>query len=312
MYRYLFGPVPSRRLGRSLGIDLVPLKTCTFDCVFCQVGRTTRETIERAEYVPVDAVAAELEDWTRAGGRADCVTLAGSGEPTLHARFGDVLDIARTVTGARVALLSNGSLFDRSDVRRDAARADLVKGSLSAWDESSYRQVNRGCAGLSFERIVEGLRIFRSEFTGEMWLEVMIVAGVNDAPEQVARIAAIAARIGPDRVHLNTVVRPPADADARAVDPAQLTALAALFRPPAEVIASFGGTPPPGGGRPDATGLLALVERHPSTVEQLAAVANLPVARVRSELKILQNEGRVRCRRQGGDLYYEGARPDVR
>jgi wyosine [tRNA(Phe)-imidazoG37] synthetase (radical SAM superfamily) len=139
-YRYLFGPVPSRRLGLSLGVDLNPVKVCTENCVFCQVGRTTELTAERREWVPTAEVLAEFDRWAAAGGTADYVTLSGSGEPTMHAGFGEVLRRVQATGRYRTALLSNGSLMWRPEVRRDAAAADVVKVTISAWDEASFRE----------------------------------------------------------------------------------------------------------------------------------------------------------------------------
>ena len=227
-YQYLFGPVRSRRLGRSLGIDLLPAKTCTFDCPYCQVGRTTFQTVERREYVPVQAVLDEFDRWHAAGGRADYVTLAGSGEPTLHSRFGEILTALRQRAPIPRALLSNGSLFHLPEVRAAACAAEVVKGTLSAWDEESFRRVHRPHASLNFAQHLAGLRALRQELRGAYWIEVFVVPGVNDRPEDMARIAALARSIGPDRVHLNTAVRPPAES---AVAPVSAEALPARMSP---------------------------------------------------------------------------------
>ena len=190
-YRYLFGPVLSRRLGRSLGVDLVPAKTCALDCVFCQLGRTGTCRVERREYVPTAAVLRELRDWIAGDQAADFITLAGSGEPTLHTRFGDVLECARGCARCRTALLSNGVLFSLPEVRAAAARAHVVKLTLSAWDQTSFRALHRPHPQLRLDRIVASYRAFRAEFSGELWLEVFLVPGLNTAREQVRRIAAI-------------------------------------------------------------------------------------------------------------------------
>lgn len=130
-YNHLFGPVPSRRFGRSLGIDLTPYKTCSFDCIFCQLGKTTVKTLERREYVPAAEVIEELDDWIKSGGEADYITLSGSGEPTLHSRFGEIIEFARGASSIPVALLTNGSTLGIPEVRAAAAKADVVKISLS-------------------------------------------------------------------------------------------------------------------------------------------------------------------------------------
>ncbi|HPJ57143.1 MAG TPA: radical SAM protein, partial [Kiritimatiellia bacterium] len=200
-YRYLFGPVPSRRLGLSLGLDLNPLKVCTENCVFCQVGQTTELTLERREWVPTAGVLAEFDRWAGTGGRADFVTLSGSGEPTMHSGFGDILRHVRAAGGFRTALLSNGSLMALPEVRRDAALADVVKVTLSAWDEDSFRRIHRPAEGLTFDRLLAGERALREEFRGQLWVEVMLLPGYNDSPDQVRAIAEQVARVRPDAVH---------------------------------------------------------------------------------------------------------------
>ena len=236
MYKHLFGPVPSRRLGRSLGVDLVPLKTCSFNCVFCQVGLTPQCTVERKEYIPFDDVVREFDAWLGDGGIADTVTLSGSGEPTLHLRFGDMLRRIRERCSIRTALLSNGSLFWDAGVRASAGEADLVKLSLSAWDQASLVQINRPEGVLRLDRIVEGMQTFRREFDGELWLEVVVLAGMNAGLEHMQRIADLARLIRPDRIHLNSVTRPPAESFAVSPPDDVLEKIAALFEPRAEMI----------------------------------------------------------------------------
>ena len=152
-YKYLFGPVPSRRFGRSLGVDLTPYKTCSLDCVFCQLGRTTKKTVTRQEYVPTDSVLAELVEWLKRDSQADYITLSGSGEPTLHSRFGDVLEFIRSKTTIPAVLLTNGTMLQFRQVREAAACANVVKVSLSAWDQASYGWVNRPHKQLQFDQL---------------------------------------------------------------------------------------------------------------------------------------------------------------
>lgn len=311
-YAYLFGPVLSRRMGWSLGIDLVPHKTCSFDCPFCQVGRTTRKTAVRREYVPVRAVLSELRDWMSRGGKADHITLAGSGEPTLHSHFGEVLMAARDEGRYRTALLSNGALFFRPGVRRDACHADIVKASLSAWDEDSFRHVNRPHPALSFRHVIRGLAEFRNVFCGEFWIEVFLLRGLNDAVSQVQRIAARVASIGPNQVQLNTVVRPPAERSALAVTAGRLGELADLFTPRATVIATACGqsglqsTDSPRGSVPEES-IVALVRRHPAGAADIAKGLGLVVADVELVLEGLWRRKKVKRERREGMVYYHAA-----
>lgn len=266
---HLFGPVASRRLGRSLGIDLVPLKTCTLDCIYCECGSTTAQTIERKEYVQYDAVVDELLAWWKEDGQADFITLAGSGEPTLHSRFGDIITTAKKQTGIPVCILTNGTLFYQPDVRKDAALADLVIPSLDAADPATYRKINRPHAECTLERHLDGLHAFSREYTGKVWIEIFLVPGINDSPESIEKLAAAAAELHPEKIQINTAVRPPAEGSVNAIPEDRMHALAASFTPHAEVIASYRvavkhAVP---GTREQ---VLALLLRRPCTVNDIA------------------------------------------
>jgi len=309
-YRFLFGPVRSRRLGRSLGIDLVPLKVCTYDCHYCQVGKTTEKTLKRQEYVPMDAVLAEFDDWMARDGQADCVTLAGNGEPTLHSRFGEVLDAIGARCRFRRIVLSNGSLFSQPDVRAAAAKADVVKVTLSAWDQASFEAIHHPHAALQFDAFFEGLKAFRREFSREYWLEVFVVSGLNDGPEQMRRIADLAAMIAPDRIHLNTAVRPAWDVAVKPVAGSQMDELARLFSPVAEVIGLA--APPVPAGRstltPDelADRISSLIQRHPATTADLCATLGIGAGEVELAISLLKVRGLVK--NEGG---YYGRTTDI-
>jgi wyosine [tRNA(Phe)-imidazoG37] synthetase (radical SAM superfamily)/preprotein translocase subunit SecF len=287
-FHYLFGPVPSRRLGRSLGIDLIPMKTCSMNCVFCQLGSCEQTTLERREQVPLKAVFAELRQWQARRIPADFATLSGSGEPTLHTGFGEVLKFARGTTGLQTALLSNGSLFYLPEVRKAAAEADVVKLSLSAWDASSFEAINRPAPGLDFEKMVTGQQQFGSEFAGQLWLEIFLIPGLNTAPEALEKIARLTARIAPDRIHLNTAVRPAAEPGIQPLDAAKLREIATFFGPKAEVIAESTKAPPQAEHSPqsalDPETLIRMVERHPATAGQLAAISGQPLEKVQAAL----------------------------
>ncbi|MGD9873810.1 MAG: radical SAM protein [Kiritimatiellia bacterium] len=302
-YKYLFGPVPSRRLGLSLGVDLVPLKTCSMDCVFCQLGHTRKTTTERREYVPTEEVLAEIADWLAQGGKSDVVTLSGGGEPTLHSRFGEVLDFVKSKTNHPTVLLSNGSLLYLPEVRRDAARADIVKITLSAWDEESFRKIHRPQPEITFLRLVEGACALRGEFTGQIWLEVFVIPGINAQPDQIKQIAGFAAKIRPDKVHLNTAVRPAADKTIRPVSREELEKLAGLFNPRAEVIASFA-------AQSDHSlvlhegAILSLLRFHQCTAENISRMCNIPHAEAQKYLDDLKDRGIIRTEIHDGATWY--------
>ena len=183
----IFGPVPSRRLGRSLGVDLVPFKTCTYNCIYCQLGRTTNRTLERHEWVPLDDVLGELE--TKLATQPDYITLSGSGEPTLYSRTGELIERIKSLTDVPVAVLTNGSLLWDADIRSQLMDADLVIPSLDAGDGAMFQAVNRPHEDISFEEMLSGLIEFCRQFRGQYWLEVMFLAGHNAIHDEAAKLA---------------------------------------------------------------------------------------------------------------------------
>ncbi len=237
MSGHIFGPVPSRRLGRSLGVDLVPFKTCTYDCVYCQLGPTTCKTIQRKEWVPRELVLHELEE--KLCSQPDYITLSGSGEPTLYSPLDKLIEGIRTLTDLPLAVLTNGSLLGHWEVRRALSLADLVIPSLDAGDDATFQLVNRPHEGISFERMLAGLVSFRRRFRKQYWLEVFLLSGYTDSEQQLTELRRCVDLIEPDRVQLNTVTRPPAENCAIAVPRTRLDEIAATFSPHAEVIAEF-------------------------------------------------------------------------
>lgn len=302
-YRYLFGPVPSRRFQRSLGVDLTPRKTCTLDCVFCQLGPTTHKTMTRKEYVPTKAVLAELEAWIEGKGMADYITLSGSGEPTLHSRFGEVLKFIRSHSSIPAVLLTNGTLLYRPEVQEAASHAHIVKVSLSAWDDASFDWVNRPHSELSFDRVIEGQRAFRARFKGEIWLEVFLVAGMNSLPSDVAKIATLAKEIQPDRVHLNTAVRPPSEEFAMPVPRERLESLCPLFHPKAEVIAEFEAKQKVEMHAAQEE-IHSMLQRRPCTAQEIAETFSMHPNEVSKYLGKLLREKRIRAQVANSLLYY--------
>jgi len=237
--KYLYGPVPSRRLGLSCGIDIVPLKVCTLNCIYCQLGKTTQTTIKRKEYIPIEPVLAELKEALAGGLGADYITLAGSGEPTLNSRLGELIDGIKKLTNIPVAILTNGTLLYREDVRADCSKADVVMPSLDAGEEKTFRRINRPDGLISIEMLISGLCTFRKEFLGQIWLEIFIVEGINTDAEQIANIKKAIELINPDKIHLNTAVRPTADPDITRLSAEKLQEIASQFGQKCEVVADF-------------------------------------------------------------------------
>jgi wyosine [tRNA(Phe)-imidazoG37] synthetase (radical SAM superfamily) len=302
----VYGPVPSRRLGASLGVDLVPFKVCSYDCVYCQLGPTRRISCEREAFLPPARLIEEIRRALVQGPLPDVITLAGSGEPTLYEPLGELIRALKALTGIPVALLTNGALFWKPEVRRDAALADLVLPSLDAGDEATFQAVNRPHPRLTLEETLQGLEAFRDEFRGSLWLEVMMVSGLNTREDQVRAIAREARRFRPDRVQLNTPVRPSRLGPEAIVAPDRLQAWCPLFTPAAEVIAAFQGTPSPTAA---PTSLLAerlreLLARRPCTVEDASRGLSAAPAEVSKALAILLERGQARREPQGELTYY--------
>jgi len=308
-YRYLFGPVPSRRLGRSLGIDLVPQKTCTFDCTYCECGRTTALTLERREYVPTDRVIAELDDCLAKAPDIDYVTFAGSGEPTLHSGIGDIISFIKDrYPRYRVAVLTNGALFVDPDVRAALMRADLVVPSLDAVSEDIFRDINRPSPGITAGQVVAGLVAFSREFPGVIWLEVFIVPGKNDTDEELLRLRDAVAAIAPDRVQVNTLDRPGTDIRVRRASPRTLERARTIIGGNAEVIGAASCEPATAPEMRDvADMLLATLRRRPCTVADLSRISGLRPAEVTKHLRILEEKGAVEPVREQRGVFYRAA-----
>ena len=265
----VFGPVPSRRLGRSLGVDIVPFKVCSFDCVYCQLGRTPATTLERREYCDahstIDAVRRSLES----GSSPDYITLSGSGEPTLNSRIGDIIRGIKDITDTPLALLTNGSMFHLDEVREACPGVDLMLPSLDAFDEDSLQQVNRPHPDLNFDTYIDGLTNLRADYAGQIWLEVFVVKGVNDSDEAAATFRRHFEVIKPDRIQLNTAVRPTAESGIELISKESLEELASRFGDKAEVIADFGKVHEQAKFAAKREDVLEMLRRRPCTLEDI-------------------------------------------
>jgi len=309
-YRYVYGPVPSRRLGLSLGIDIVPFKTCTYDCIYCQLGRTTNKTVKREDYIVVEDVLAELDRKLACGIVPDYISLAGSGEPTLNLRIGDLIGKIRKMTSVPVAVLTNGSLLWMQEVRESLMEADLVLPSLDAGDASLFHHVNRPQENLSFERIIWGMIDFSGQFPGAIWIEVFLLDGVTGIQSEVEKISALTRQIRHEKVHLNTVSRPPAEKFAFAVPQAHMNYYASLVWGGAEVIADIDPgelSTPQHPEIPDAD-LLALLSRRPCTVHDVSIGLSANPIQVSKQLQELNRKSLVKIVRRDAAVYFETAR----
>jgi wyosine [tRNA(Phe)-imidazoG37] synthetase (radical SAM superfamily) len=292
--KHLFGPVPSRRLGLSLGVDLLPFKTCTLDCTYCQLGRTTCLTLIRGQRISPEEVLAEIR--SRSEDEFDYLTLAGSGEPLLHQGLDEIIRGAKDLVDRPVVVLTNGTLFSRQEVRKEVMGADLIVPSLDAATQATFERVNRPHPDLLIDEIIEGLARLREEFAGEIWLEVMLVKDENDFEAEL--IAEAAERIGPDRVQLNTVVRPPAE-PVQPLSPEEMERMLEVFSG-AEVIAEWERDL----SKKTEVLIIDLLERRPCTLADLGSLSGLHRNEILKYLEILEREDKISRLRHGDDLYF--------
>jgi len=303
--QYIFGPVPSRRLGLSLGVDIVPFKVCTLDCIYCQLGRTTEKTVVRKAYVPVEDVLTELEERLSEGVRADFITLSGSGEPTLNSGLGRVIDGIKGITAVPVALLTNGTLLCDEKVRAECLQADVILPSLDAGDEQTFWKINRPVAGISIEKLIAGLCELREVFAGEIWLEVFLVEGVNTEAEQIDKIKDAIRRIRPDKIQLNTAVRPTAEGFLERVSAEKLRTIASEIGGNSEVIADYSRPSRGKGVETGAEYVLSMLRRRPCSLADISAGLGVDLGQTRELVKRLQRKGLVRSEGKQKTLFYK-------
>jgi len=308
--KHVFGPVPSRRLGQSLGIDPIPFKTCNWNCVYCQLGRTTPLTNIRRNYFPpekiVDEVRAALE--SRQPGEIDWVTFVGSGEPTLHAGLGWMVLQVKGLTSIPVAVITNGSLLYRPEVRQELLAADAVLPTLDAGNEELYRAINRPWPSLTFESLVKGLIAFRAAYTGKLWLEVMLVHGLNDTEPALAKLAALVQQINPDEVHINLPDRPPAEPWVKPPDEECLLRASALLGGMARVVYPAEGVFDLSGYAEVVDAIVGIITRHPMLQEDLLrSLDRWTPAQIRAALADLAASGRARVILRYGRRFWTAA-----
>lgn len=306
-YNYLFGPVPSRRLGRSLGVDIIPMKTCTQNCLYCQLGKDAPLTLDRKVYVPTRAILDEVRRKMDEGLEADYITFSGSGEPTLHSELGLMLDQIKSMTALPTAVITNGTLLYQPDVRRDCGKADVVLPSLDAGDEETFRRINNPHPDLNFETFIDGLCRFRGEYTGQIWLEVFFCLGINTDEASIRKIAQLIEKIRPDKIQLNTSVRPTTHAEAMTVPHDQLERIARLLHPAAEIIADFDSHAAPPAGRADADAILDLIRRHPCSLDDVCKGLSITPRQARPLIDSLLEAGKILSDMRSGTAFFKPA-----
>ena len=301
---HIYGPVPSRRLGLSLGIDIVPSKVCTLDCVYCQLGRTTERSSERRHFFDVHTVLDELKTKLAKGVQADYITIGGSGEPTLNAQLGPLIDGIRKLTDIPLAIITNGTLLHRPAVRAECAKADLVIPSLDAGDAAVFAAVNRPSPDISIEKLVSGLAQFREEYAGQIWLEVFLIEGVNTGPEAVAKIAAQIRCIRPDRVQLNSAVRPAAEKGIEAIARDRLADIARQIGDNCEIVGAAPASRHVPAVERTREDVISMLKRRPCSVEDLCTGLGIHPHEAAKYIGSLLAEEQIVAERRGETTYY--------
>lgn len=293
-YRYLYGPVPSRRLGLSLGVDVVPYKICSYDCIYCTLGRTTEVTSVPRRLINADGVVREIKQWLQQGGSADYITFAGSGEPTLNADLGEMIKATKKISNIPVAVITNGSLLREPQIREAVSMADVLLPSLDAGTDRAFQAVNRPAPGISFLEMRQGLVQTAQEFVGPIWLEIMLVNGLNDSEAELQAMREIVQQICPEKVQINTVERPSRSGDAKRVPDETLKRACEILGSTTEIITCGVATPSSSSHwQQIEDDLIGMLSRRPCTASDIVAVSGRNVHEVTKHLHRLVKEGLV-------------------
>ena len=304
---FVYGPVPSRRLGQSLGIDPIPLKTCNYNCVYCQLGRTRPVTNRREDFFPPEEIVSEVREALRIRGseEIDYLTFVGQGEPTLCSSLGQLIRQVKEITPIPVAVITNGALLHREDVREELLAADMVMPTLDAADDATFKKVNRPWPRLRIRAIIEGMKAFREAYEGRLWIEVMLVKGVNDGEQALLAIRDALRTIGPDLVQINVPIRPPAEAWVEIPGEEALMRAVAILGEVAQVIEPYEGSFDLSGSDTLVDAVLTIIRRHPMReVRLIETLSRYAPEEVRSTLVDLENSGQARRRVYRGQAFW--------
>ncbi len=308
MYKYLFGPVPSRRLGISLGIDLVPKKVCSLDCVYCEVGKTTLLTTKRKEYIKYDKVIAELNNFMSKNKDIDFITFSGSGEPSLNTHFGKILNyVKQTYPNIKLAVLTNGTLLQNPEIRKEMLNADVVLPSLDAASQEVFNKINRPEKNIKINDYINGIIDFKQEFKGQIWLEILILPGYNDSKQELDLLKQAIIKINPDSVQLNTLDRP------GVIDnliPASHNDLQNIMNywglNNVTIIASTPERTKIKSYRDDIeTTILETIKRRPCTLNDLHKILGTHISEINKYLSVLENSGQITKQEQQRGIFYK-------
>jgi wyosine [tRNA(Phe)-imidazoG37] synthetase (radical SAM superfamily) len=304
MSKHVFGPVPSRRLGFSLGVDPIPRKYCNFDCIYCQLGKTEERASERKSFFDPEEIVADVLQALAGPKPVDVITFSGSGEPTLSRDLGRMIRQVKRASHVPIAVITNSSLLWRDDVREEIMPADLVLPSLDAVSEEVFRLLNRPHPSISVHDVIRGLRSFGKTYAGKIWLEIMFVKGLNDTDQELERLRETLGEISPDKIQLNTVTRPAHDRSAEPLTEEQLGRIGLLLGARCETISGFDKRAEALGPEHASGGILSIFDRRSLTVDDVAKLTGVSREEAAEKLSRLEQEKVLTAVRQGDTLFY--------
>lgn len=308
MNKYLFGPVPSRRLGMSLGIDLAPKKVCSLNCVYCEVGKTTKLTLDRMEYVKYNKIIAELNQFMSNAPKVDYMTFSGYGEPTLNSRIGDVLSyIKQNYPEVKTAILTSGALLSDKEVRKEILASDVILPSLDAASQLVFEKINRPNPILKIETYIQGLVDMRKEYKGSIWLEVFLLKDYNDSADELKLLKEAILKINPDSVQLNTLDRPGTVSGLHALTNEELQTVADNWNiPNVEIIASASKRTTLDSFNTDIEAtILNTIARRPCTLEDLHQILGIHINEINKYLGTLELNSKIKSVELDRGVFYE-------
>lgn len=308
MYKYLFGPVPSRRLGMSLGVDLIPHKICSFNCIYCECGHTTVLTKNRKEYIPFDELLKELKHYFNNNPKPEYITFSGAGEPTLNSRIGDVIEFIKHSWGdIPVAVLTNGSLFYDKNLRKELLKADVVLPSLDTASNRTFQKINRPFYDIELSDYIQGLIEFKKEYKGKLLLEVFILPGYNDDKENLIALKDALLKINPDMIQVNTLDRPGTIDNIRPATKAELLQVVNFWNlSNVEIIAAVSERKKIKSYRKELENtIIETIKRRPCTLDDIAKILGIHINEINKYLGVLEDEGKINVTKMERGTFYQ-------
>ena len=302
-YKHIFGPVPSRRLNLSLGIDLVPYKTCNLNCVYCECGITTMHTNCRANYVDYKEVIKELQHYLSKNITLDYITFSGAGEPLLNSNIGKIVDFLKTnFPQYKLALLTNGILLSQLDILKEISKIDLIIPSLDAGREDTFKKINNPVKGIDFYKYIDGLINLKKFYKNQVWIEVFLVKNINDSSSELEKLNEIIKKISPNKIQLNTIDRPPAFSNIRGLNQKEMEKAKSFFPNNCEIIKSFTSKKVISQSNIDL--IINCLQRRPLTLEDLMVLTGLKVNQINKILRQLEAEKKITTTKSKRSVFY--------